>query len=226
VDDDIANGRILRLCATQKRLAVHRFQFVYMFVLYSFSTLLWMLGTDFVKYFSKKIHTTPIRKIDAKEHVIFWASKLLYAFFYAVLPIYFIGWQAWLTGFLILHITMGLILSIIFQLAHVVEKTTFDVAAENPKVIETEWAIHEIMSTADFAPHNKIITWLVGGLNFQIEHHLFPHISHIHYPAISKIVRQQCDIFGLSYNYYPSMRQAIRSHIRLMKKLGRKNSQV
>jgi linoleoyl-CoA desaturase len=221
IDDDIANGHLLRLCATQKWRPVHRFQFLYMFVLYAVSTLAWMWGTDFYKFFSKRIHTTVIKKIDLKQHIIFWASKLLYVFFYVAVPVYFVGWQAWLTGFLIIHSTMGLALSIVFQLAHVVEKTAFEVVAENNKVIETEWAIHEVKTTADFAPHNKVISWLMGGLNFQIEHHLFPHISHIHYPVLSKIVQQQCELFGLPYNYYPTMRQAVYSHVRLMKELGK-----
>jgi len=220
IDDDIANGPLLRLCSTQKWMPIHRFQFLYMFILYGVSTLAWMMGTDFYKYFSKKIHTTPINKIDLREHLIFWFSKLLYGFFYVALPIYFIGWQSWLIGFLIIHFTMGLVLSIVFQLAHVVEKTSFDTVAEDQKVIESEWAVHEVKTTADFAAQNKIISWFVGGLNFQIEHHLFPQISHVHYLAISKIIRQQCKLFGLPYNYYPSMTQAIYSHVRLMKKLG------
>jgi len=223
VDDDIANGPLLRQCNTQKWMPIHRFQFIYMFILYSVSTLAWMWGTDFYKYFSKKIHTTVIKKISVRQHIIFWVSKLLYIFFYIVVPIYFLGWQAWMTGFLIIHITMGLVLSIVFQLAHVVEKTSFDAIAEKHKVIASEWAIHEVKTTADFAPQNKVIGWFVGGLNFQIEHHLFPQISHVHYPALSKIVREQCALFGLSYNYYPTMRQAIYSHVRLMKKLGKKH---
>ena len=221
VDDDINNRPLLRQCTTQKWLPIHRFQFIYMFILYSVSTLAWMWGTDFFKYFSRKIHTTVINKIDVSQHVIFWLSKLLYVFFYAVVPIYFLGWQAWLTGFLIIHTTMGIALSIVFQLAHVVEKTSFDAVAEDHKIIASEWAIHEIKTTADFAPKNKLIGWLVGGLNFQIEHHLFPQISHIHYPALSKIVQQQCELFGLPYHYYPTMSQAIYSHVRLMKQLGR-----
>ena len=221
VDDDLSNGPLLRLCPTQKWRPIHRYQFLYMFILYSVSTLAWMLGSDFYKYFSKKIHNTPISKIDLKEHVIFWFSKLFYIFFYAAVPIYFVGWQAWLVGFLILHATMGLILSIVFQLAHVVEKTSFEVAEQNQKTIAYEWAVHEIKTTADFAPQNSVISWFVGGLNFQIEHHLFPNISHVHYPALSKIVRKQCELFGLPYNYYRSLTQAVSSHVRLMKKLGR-----
>src|SRR5882724_5152275 len=221
IDDDIASGRLLRLCATQKWMPIHRFQGFYMFPLYAGSTLLWMFGTDFYKYFSRKIHTTKISKIPLREHLIFWISKLVNIFVYAIVPIYLLGWQPWLVGFLIVHITMGVTLSIVFQLAHVVEKTSFESVAENHQVIASEWAIHEVRTTADFAPQNKVISWLIGGLNFQIEHHLFPQICHIHYPALSKIVRQQCELFGLPYNYYPTMRQAIYSHVRIMNKLGR-----
>jgi linoleoyl-CoA desaturase len=193
-----------------------------MFVLYSVSTLSWMLRTDFNWYFTRKINNTRISKIDPGQHVLFWASKLLYAFFYVAVPIHFLGWQPWLTGFLIIHFTMGLTLTVVFQLAHMVENTTFAIAEETPTVIDSEWAIHEIKTTADFATGNRIISWLVGGLNFQIEHHLFPQISHVHYFALSKIVRQNCELFGLPYNCYPSAWQAIFSHIRLMKRLGKK----
>jgi linoleoyl-CoA desaturase len=221
LDGDIAHAPLLRECATQKWLPVHRFQWLYMFVLYAVSTLSWALGSDYVRYFQKRIHTTPIRKINGKEHVLFWASKLLYMFTYVLVPVYVLGWQSWLIGFLVMHITMGLSLSVVFQLAHMVEKATFEVAGESPKVINSEWAIHEIRTTANFAPGNKMISWLVGGLNFQVEHHLFPQVSHIHYPALSKIVRQQCELFGLPYNYYPSAWQAFSSHVRLMRKLGK-----
>lgn len=226
IDDDIANGPLLRQCTTQKWMPIHRFQFIYMFVLYAISTLAWMLRSDFVRYFKKRIHTTPIRRISVKQHLIFWASKALYIFFYVLVPIYVLGWRPWLVGFLIIHIVMGLSLTTVFQLAHMVEKTTFEVAGGSHKVIDSEWAIHEIRTTADFAPDNKIISWLAGGLNFQVEHHLFPQISHIHYSALSKIVRQQCELFGLPYNYYPSAWGALYSHVRLMKKLGNKEGEL
>jgi len=222
IDDDIANGPLLRQCTTQKWMPIHRFQFLYMFPLYAISTLSWALGTDFVRYFTKKIHTTPINKIALKEHMIFWTSKLLYVFFYVLAPIYIVGWQSWLIGFLVVNLTMGLSLSVVFQLAHMVEKVTFQTAEGAHKLIDSEWAIHEVRTTADFAPRNKIISWLAGGLNFQIEHHLFPQISHIHYSALSEIVQRQCELFGLPYNCYPSARQAFYSHVRLMKYLGNK----
>jgi len=137
-----------------------------------------------------------------------------------------VGWLPWLVGFLVVHVTMGLTMSIIFQLAHVVEKTSFHVAEGEHMKLETAWAEHEIMTTANFAPNDKILSWFIGGLNYQVEHHLFPTISHIHYPAISKIVREQCQKFSLPYHCYSSVWEAIASHFRFMKYLGRNASGV
>jgi len=222
IDDDIAKSPVLRHCPSQKWMPAHRFQHIYMFFLYAVSTILWVFLTDMIKYFSRKIIVTEM-KFTLKEHLIFWVSKLLYIGFYIVIPVLMLGWQTWLVGYLIINITMGLTLSLVFQLAHVVEKTEFEVAEEKPKVIDTEWAIHEIRTTANFAPGNKIVSWFVGGLNFQVEHHLFPRVSHVHYAALSKIVKEHCDQFGIPYHSYPKMRQAVASHIRVMKALGDRN---
>jgi len=108
--------------------------------------------------------------------------------FYIAVPVYFVGWPAWAIGFAVMHVIMGLTLALVFQLAHVVEHAEFVASADlDTKIIENEWAIHQVRTTVNFASKNKIISWFVGGLNFQIEHHLFPRISHVHYPAISKI---------------------------------------
>ena len=115
----------------------------------------------------------------------------------------------------------GLILSVVFQLAHTVEETAFPVPDGDANRIENEWAIHQIETTANFATKNKIISWLVGGLNFQIEHHLFPKVSHIHYPEISKIIKQTCTEFGVKYIEYRRMRHALVSHTMHLKKMGR-----
>lgn len=223
LDDDIIKTPVLRLCPTQEWKPVHRFQFIYMFFIYSISTILWVFLTDLLKYFSKKIIVTDM-KITRKEHIIFWTSKLLYIVFYIVIPVILVGWQAWLAGYLIVNCTMGLTLALVFQLAHVVEKTDFEVAGDTPKMIQSEWAIHEVKTTANFAAKNKIISWFVGGLNFQIEHHLFPRVSHVHYAAISNIVQQHCKQHNLPYHSYNTMSGAIASHVRVMKQLGEKNS--
>ena len=220
IDDDIAKSPVLRLCPTQQWKPAHRFQFIYMFLLYSASTILWVFMTDLIKYFSRKVVVTEM-KFSLKEHIIFWTSKVLYIGFYGVLPILCVGWEAWLIGYLVVNATMGLTLSLVFQLAHVVEKTEFEVAGTEPKRIDAEWAIHEVKTTANFARKNGWITWFVGGLNYQVEHHLFPKVSHIHYPAISAIVEEHCNRFHLPYHTYNTMSGAIVSHVRVMKQLGK-----
>jgi linoleoyl-CoA desaturase len=221
VDDDINNTPFLRQCSTQPLWFIHRFQHYYMFPLYGFTSLL-MNFTDFVKYFSGKVFTTPLKPMDIREHLIFWVSKLFYVVFYIIIPIVVLGWQNWLVGFLIANFVLGFTLAIVFQLAHVVEHAEFETAGIEPKKIENEWAIHQVKTTANFARNSKLVTWLVGGLNFQIEHHLFPRISHIHYPQISKIVKETCEQFGLLYNDFPTMSAAVASHFNMMKQLGRK----
>lgn len=221
VDDDINNMPFMRECSTQPWKPMHRFQSVYMFILYGFTSL-FMFFTDYIKYFSRKVYTTPLRKMELNDHVIFWIGKIFFIVFYIALPVAMIGWKAWLVGFLLSQFAFGLTLAVVFQLAHVVEHAEFDSAGVDPIKIENEWAIHQIKTTADFASKNKIVTWFVGGLNYQIEHHLFPRISHIHYPAISRIVKETCEKFDLHYIYFPSTRAAIASHVRLMHQMGKR----
>ena len=130
--------------------------------------------------------------------------------------------KKFLLFFISVHIVLGFTLAIVFQLAHVVENTEFELVTTDPKLIENEWAVHQVKTTANFAAHNKIVSWFVGGLNYQIEHHLFPRVSHIHYPALRSIVKKTCEKFNMPYNEYPTMKAAILSHLRMMKFLGEK----
>ncbi len=220
VDDDIEIKPLLRMCPTQKKRWIHRFQHIYVWFLYTLLLIVWLFITDYTKYFKKKVGTVPIKKMSAFDHFAFWTAKIGYAFMMIVLPIYLLGFTTWLIGFLVMTMFSGFILSIVFQLAHTVEETSFPVPQDNGK-IENEWAIHQIETTANFATRNKVICWLVGGLNFQIEHHLFPKISHIHYPAISKIIKETCHEFNVRYIEYRRMRHAISSHASYLKKMGR-----
>lgn len=222
IDDDINNKPFMRECSTQKWYPPHQYQHYYMFVLYGFTSLFLLFITDYIKYVTKKVYTTPLKPMDFKEHMVFWVSKALYVGFTIVLPIMVVGWEAWLVGFLVMHFVLGLTLALVFQLAHVVEHAEFDVAGIEPKKIENEWAIHQVKTTADFGAESKVLSWFAGGLNFQIEHHLFPRISHIHYPALRKIVEKTCNDFGLRYNYFPTLGAAIASHFRFMKQLGQR----
>jgi linoleoyl-CoA desaturase len=222
VDDDIAKSPFIRMCGSQQWLPAHRLQHLYTPLLYALSSMIWILFQDYEKYFRKKIVNTPLAKMSRADHLIFWTSKILYLGFYIVLPIALMGWQSWLVYFLCMHIGLGLTLSLVFQLAHVVEETEFDSANADPKRIESEWAIHQVKTTSNFAPDNKIILWLVGGLNYQIEHHLFPRVSHIHYPALSKLVQVECAAYSVPYNNMPTFRSAVISHFRFIRHLGKK----
>ncbi len=221
VDDDIAKMPLLRHCPTQKFMKIHRYQYLYCVPLYSLTTLLWTFVTDFMKYLNRKIYTTPIRKMELKEHIIFWMSKVLYVLFYIVIPIYAVGWLPFLAGYSVLQVSKGLTIAMVFQLAHVVEDTHFTDGNNVTLKINEEWAVHQLQTTANFATNNKVLSWFVGGLNFQVEHHLFPRISHVHYPAISKIVKESCEQFNIRYINYSTMSSAIASHFRFMKQLGK-----
>ncbi len=221
VDDDIEAGPFLRLCESQKRYKMHRYQHVYFWLAYSLLYIYWVFVTDYKKYFTKKVGNMPIKKMTLRNHISFWAFKLLHAALFVAIPIYMVGFLPWLVGFIIYGMVTGFVLSIVFQLAHVVEDTQFPMAVQPANTIEDEWAVHQINTTANFAMKNKVITWLVGGLNYQIEHHLFPKISHIHYPKISEIVQQVCAEYGIRYNAYPKTRLAVASHLAHLRELGR-----
>jgi linoleoyl-CoA desaturase len=222
MDEDIAKSPLMRQCSTQAWTPMHRIQHIYVVLVYAISSFAWVFIMDFTKYLTRKIYKTPLQTMSKGDHFVFWASKVLYALFYIAIPVLAVGWQAWAIGFAAMHVVLGFTLAIVFQLAHVVEETTFEVVGEETVIIENEWAIHQINTTANFAPDNKIISWFVGGLNYQVEHHLFPRISHVHYPALSKIVAAKCQEFGVQYNSMPTMQAAVRSHFRFMRQLGRK----
>lgn len=223
MDDDIAKSPAMRMCSSQVWTKAHHYQHIYVLFLYAISSFLWVSLMDFNKYFKKRVLNAYLQKMSWQEHTIFWLSKIFYLIVYIGIPVHFAGWQAWAIGFSSMHIVMGFTLALVFQLAHVVENTEFVFAPGiEPQKIEEAWAIHQVVTTADFAPRNKIISWLVGGLNYQIEHHLFPKVSHIHYPSIAPIVKQVCLKYHLQYNEFNTMRAAIASHFRILKLMGEK----
>ncbi len=221
VDDDIEIGVLMRMAPTQKHYKLHRFQHIYFVGLYMMMYVFWVFFSDYNKYFSRKIGAVPLKKMSTNDHVRFWIVKIWHAAIFIVIPILAVGWLQWLIGFLTLSLVGGFILSIVFQLAHTVEDAEFPVANFDTQKLPDEFAAHQIKTTANFATKDKVINWFVGGLNFQIEHHLFPKISHIHYPAISEIVKKVCKEYQLEYIEYPTMRKAVVAHVNFLKDMGR-----
>lgn len=223
VDDDIAKTPFLRMSETQKRFKAHKFQHIYLPFLYGISTIYWIVLKDWESYFNTKEFNVAVNRMGVKEHILFWSTKMIYFGLYIVIPSFIWGFGWACLGFAIMHFVLGTIMSFVFQLAHVVENVEFEHSHGEHTEIGTEWAVHQISTTSDFAMGNKVVSWLLGGLNYQVEHHLFPRISHVHYPAVQKIVAKTCADFGVEYRYFPTTRKALASHFRHMKRLGRKD---
>ena len=221
VDDDIDIKPWMRMSSTQPKYAMHKYQHIYFWFLYAMLYIFWIFILDYQKYFKGRIGDMPLKKMSAGDHLVFWGFKLLHLFLFVAVPIYTVGFVSWLIGFSIFAVVAGLVISIVFQLAHTVEHTHFPMPDEATGKLEDEWAIHQLKTTANFAPHSKIINWFVGGLNFQIEHHLFPKVSHVHYPELRRIIKQTCAEFNVPYIEYPKMRHAIASHVNFLKEMGR-----
>lgn len=222
MDDDINAKPFLRLCETQKKYKIHRFQHIYFLMAYSLLYIYWIFFTDYKKYFLKRVGEMPIKKMTLTEHFTFWGFKALHLVLFVIIPIAIVGFQAWLIGFLTYGLFAGIVLSLVFQLAHTVSDTHFPVPDVQTGKVEDEWAVHQLKTTANFATKSKFVSWFTGGLNFQIEHHLFPHISHIHYPAMSEIVKDVCKEYNITYIEYPKVRLAVASHVAHLREMGRK----
>ncbi len=223
VDEDIINKPGLRFSPGATHKSAHRFQFIYAFFLYSLLSLFWVTLKDITQFFrySRKglIKEQGAKKASIFLKMILW--KVFYWSYTVIWPIVVLDVPAWyvLLGFLFLHLIAGMILSIVFQLAHVIEPADFPVANADGN-IETEWAIHQLRTTADFAKTNPLLTFYLGGLNFQAIHHLFPRICHVHYPQIAPIVAATAKEYGVTYLQFDTFGEALGSHVRLLKKLG------
>jgi linoleoyl-CoA desaturase len=223
LDEDINPGSIMRFSPNQKRLKFHRFQHLYSWFFYSIMTLAWTATKDFkqILRYNQKGLVKAQRTTLTKELAVIIFSKLAYYFIFIALPIIFLSAPWWMIvlGAILKHLTTGLILGCIFQPAHVMETSEYPVPDEK-HMLEHNWAVHQLYNTTNFAPNNKLLSWYVGGLNFQVEHHLFPNICHVHYKELSKIVEQTAKEYDLPYYVEPTFTSAIVNHAKMLKKLG------
>jgi linoleoyl-CoA desaturase len=219
-DIDVAPG-LIRFCDQEPVNKLQRYQHFYAFGLYSLAMLSWVFRKDFKKFFQTKIGSQ-VANHPKIEYFNLFFFKFLYYFLFIGLPLILIDvtWWQFLIGFLAMQLAQGLVLGLIFQLAHVVEGTQFP----HPNIegnIEEAWAAHQMMTTANFAGDSKLAAFFCGGLNRQIEHHLFPKICHIHYAAIGKIVKATALEFNLPYIESKTFSGALCSHYRMLRKLGK-----
>jgi len=219
-DDDISLGILGRLSPHQKRLKFHRLQHFYLWVLYGFMAIKWQIMDDFRDVLRGKIADHKFARPKGWDLVVFLLGKLVFSSLAFVIPILVCGLWPTLLFYAVAVFVEGVTLSVVFQLAHCVEEADFPMPEVETGQIENTWAVHQIETTVDFARRSRLIGWYTGGLNFQVEHHLFPRICHVNYPAISKLVEQTCGEFGIRYSANKTFFSGIASHFRWLRRMG------
>ena len=221
-DSDINLGVLARFSPLQKRYWHHRWQHIYLWALYGLTAISWHLHDDFRDLITGTIGKRPFPRPRGKDLAVFIAGKLIFFTLAFALPLALHSFAAVLLYYAVMAIVAGLLLALVFQLAHAVEAAAFPTpSAEQPGLIAQSWAVHQLETTVNFARDSRTISWLVGGLNFQIEHHLFPRISHVHYPALAPIVEAACQEYGVPYHANRSFAAGIASHYRWLRRMGR-----
>lgn len=225
VDEDIDAMGLIRMSPHQPYYWFHRFQHIYVWFLYLVTSLFWFFALDYKAWYRQKIGQRDFSKrFSSAEHIEFWLSKILYLVIYIGVPLLLLSGKQVLVGFLLMHAVLGFLFAVVFQLAHVVDKAEFPQINDDGSM-QDEWAIHQLRTTVDFAPNSKWLTWALGGLNFQAEHHLFPRVSHVHYPALHKELQPLLKELGYPVRVYPTLWQALTGHYRHLQNLGRNRSE-
>ena len=219
-DSDIDLGVLARLAPPQRRRWLHRWQHYYLWVLYGVTVMRWHFYGDFRDMATGTIGERRFPRPRGWDLVVFVTGKLVFFTLAFGLPLAFHSLAVVAAFYAIVAAITGMLLAIVFQMAHVVEEAEFPAPGVESGRVEQAWAIHQLETTVDFARNSRWVTWLVGGLNFQIEHHLFARICHVHYPAMSGIVEQTCREFGVKYSEHTSLRTGILSHYRWLRRMG------
>jgi linoleoyl-CoA desaturase len=223
-DEDIEPKGALRFSPHQPHKPMHRYQHIYAWALYSLMTIMWVTIKEFRQL--KRWKHEGLLEAQGRSYnglmIEMGLCKIGYYLYILVLPLAVspVHWGLTVSGFIIMQLIAGLILSLVFQPAHVVPSSEYPLPDESGN-LESTWAIHQLATTANFAPKNRLLSWFVGGLNFQIEHHLFPNVCHVHYKKISPIVKQTALEFGLPYHESPTFRKALVEHAKQLYDLGR-----
>ena len=219
-DADIDIAFFGRLTPHQTRFKLHRWQHFYLWPLYGLNVIKWHLYDDFRDVISGRIGHTRMPRPKRWELLRFIGGKALFLILAFGLPL--LMHRLWIVALLyVLTVSLaGVVVSVVFQLAHCVEEAEFPLPQDSSGSMENAWAVHQVETSVDFARRNRVESWLLGGLNFQIEHHLFPRVCHVNYPAISKLVEQTCLDFGVRYGEHTSFRAGLLSHFRWLRRMG------
>ncbi|HEY7569131.1 MAG TPA: acyl-CoA desaturase [Gemmatimonadaceae bacterium] len=219
-DSDIDLGILGRLTPHQKRFAFHRWQHYYLWPLYGLSAIKWQLYDDFRDVILGRMGEHRFARPKGWDLAIFAGGKAIFLTLTFGIPLFFHSVAIVALFYAAAALVVGVIMSVVFQLAHCVEHAEFPLPDEETGRIENAWAIHQVETTVDFARRSKVVAWFLGGLNYQIEHHLFPRICHVNFPALSKVVEETCREFGVRYTEHKSVWAGVASHFRWLRRMG------
>lgn len=219
-DGDIDLGVMGRLSPHQKQYPFHRIQHLYLWLLYGLITLKWQFLDDTTVYLRGQHSQFNFSRPKGWDLVVFLGGKISFLSLAFVLPMTMHSWTTVLAMFLLTSFFQGVLLSVVFQLAHCVEDADFPLPIQESGRMSNSWSVHQLETTANFARRNPIVTWFSGGLNFQVEHHLFPQICHVNYPAVSRILESTCREYGVRYLSHDTVLDAVRSHYRWLRRMG------
>ena len=223
VDNDLEAWPFLRLAPGQKRLWFHRFQWLYIWPLYVFLPPKWQWWDDFRSLIAGRIGGQRIPRPKGWNLTWLFLGKLLFFTWALIVPLMVHSFWHVLAIYAFVALVLGVTLGTVFQLAHCVEEADIQPVPAGGGRLPKSWAEHQLATTADFSPRNPLLTWYLGGLNYQVEHHLFPRISHIHYKKLAPAVRQVCHEEGVPHLTNRNLFTALRSHIHFLRRMGRRN---
>ena len=220
-DTDIELGIFGRLSPEQPHRAVYRWQQWYLWLLYGVMTMKWHFYDDYRDVTLGRMGANRFPRPRGWELALFVGGKLTFLLLAFGIPLWFHPFWSVALFYAITVAVTGVVLAVVFQLAHAVEEARFDQPLPGTTGMAASWAVHQVATTVDFARDDRLVSWLVGGLNFQVEHHLFPCMSHVNYPAIAGVVEETCQEFGVPYSANPTLSAAMASHFRWLKRMGR-----
>lgn len=224
-DDDLNTPFFLRFSPNAKHYWIHQFQHIYIWFIYGISTLFWITSKDFARLKRYKNMGFLNKKNEYKKAVMSMVAwKLLYYSYALILPMIMLphSWGFILLAFLSMHFVTGILVSIVFQIAHIMPTNKFPLPNEIG-VMEDDWYGHQFATTSNFSPKSNLLFWFIGGLNYQVEHHVLPDVCHVHYKKLTKIVSETAEEFGMPYYVKKSMFHAIWDHTKMLRMLGRKD---
>jgi len=224
-DADITQMPLVRLMPVQPPRPWYRFQHLYIWPLYCLMVVRWQTAGDIAALRRGRIGWSALRPPRGWDLAGLLGGKAIFVTWALVVPLLVYPWWLAVGGYLALAMILGLVTATTFQLAHCVEEADF-VAPSDLAGRRRPWAVHEVETTVNFCPRNRVLTWALGGLNYQIEHHLFPRVPHTHYPRIAEIVARNCERHGIRHTSQPTLRAALRSHHRHLRALGRSGRRV